>query len=59
MSIVDGQVNRLDQKSATGRREEARTGRACLVSFQFWPRVGGAEVQAEKQARQMQALGHG
>lgn len=32
--------------------------RACLVSFQFWPRVGGAEVQAEKQARQLQALGH-
>lgn len=32
--------------------------RACLVSFQFWPRVGGAEVQAEKQARQFQALGH-
>ncbi|HEV2580663.1 MAG TPA: glycosyltransferase family 4 protein [Ktedonobacteraceae bacterium] len=32
--------------------------RACLVSFQFWPRVGGAEAQAEKQARQMQALGH-
>jgi glycosyltransferase involved in cell wall biosynthesis len=32
--------------------------RACLVSFQFWPRVGGAEVQAQKQARQLQAFGH-
>ncbi len=32
--------------------------RTCLVSFQFWPRVGGAEAQAEKQARQLQALGH-
>ena len=32
--------------------------RVCLVSFQFWPRVGGAEVQADKQARQLQALGH-
>ncbi len=32
--------------------------RICLVSFLFWPLVGGAEVQTEKQARQLQALGH-
>ena len=32
--------------------------RICLVSFMFRPFVGGAEVQAEKQARQLQALGH-
>jgi len=32
--------------------------RICLVSFQFWPRVGGTEVQTEKQARQLQAHGH-
>ncbi len=46
------QASRSDLDDATG------PVRACLVSFQFWPRVGGAEVQAEKQARQMQALGH-
>jgi len=32
--------------------------RACLVTFQFWPQVGGAEAQTEKQAQQLQALGH-
>jgi len=32
--------------------------RICFVSFMFWPFVGGAEVQAEKQARRLQALGH-
>ena len=32
--------------------------RICLLSYLFWPIVGGAEVQAEKQARQLQALGH-
>src|SRR5947209_2343761 len=32
--------------------------RICLVSFLFWPKVGGTEVQTEKQARQLQALGH-
>ena len=32
--------------------------RVCLVSFMFAPLVGGAEVQAEKQARQLQAFGH-
>jgi glycosyltransferase involved in cell wall biosynthesis len=31
--------------------------RICLVSFMFAPLVGGAEVRAEKQARQLQALG--
>jgi glycosyltransferase involved in cell wall biosynthesis len=31
--------------------------RVCLVSFMFAPLVGGAEVRAEKQARQLQALG--
>jgi len=31
--------------------------RICLVSFMFAPLVGGAEVRAEKQARQFQALG--
>src|SRR5436309_6606517 len=30
----------------------------CLVSFMFSPLVGGAETRAEKQARQLQALGH-
>ncbi len=32
--------------------------RICFVAFTFWPLVGGSEVQAEKQARQLQALGH-
>jgi len=32
--------------------------RICFVSFWFWPSVGGSQVQAEKQARQLQALGH-
>ena len=32
--------------------------RVCLVSFMFAPLVGGAEVQAEKQARQLQSFGH-
>ncbi len=32
--------------------------RICLVSFSFSPLVGGAPVRAEKQARQLQALGH-
>lgn len=32
--------------------------RICLISFLFWPIVGGAEAQTEKQARQLQALGH-
>lgn len=31
--------------------------RICLVSFAFAPLIGGAEVRAEKQARQLQALG--
>lgn len=32
--------------------------RVCIIAFMFWPLVGGAEAQAEKQARQLQALGH-
>ncbi len=32
--------------------------RICLLSYLFWPKVGGAEAQAEKQARQLQAIGH-
>jgi len=32
--------------------------RICFVSFMFSPFVGGAEVQTEKQARQLQVLGH-
>lgn len=32
--------------------------RVCFVSFWFSPAVGGAEVQAEKQARQLRDLGH-
>jgi glycosyltransferase involved in cell wall biosynthesis len=32
--------------------------RVCFVSFWFSPSVGGAEARAEKQARQLQALGH-
>lgn len=32
--------------------------RICVLSFMFAPFIGGAEVQAEKHARQMQALGH-
>ena len=30
----------------------------CLIAFMFAPLVGGSEVQAEKQARELQALGH-
>jgi len=32
--------------------------RICLVALMFAPIVGGAEVRAEKQARQLRALGH-
>ncbi|HVB22659.1 MAG TPA: glycosyltransferase family 4 protein [Ktedonobacteraceae bacterium] len=32
--------------------------RICFISFMFSPIVGGAEVQTEKQARQLQAMGH-
>ena len=32
--------------------------RVCFVSFMFSPSVGGAQIRAEKQARQLQALGH-
>src|SRR5438874_3424446 len=32
--------------------------RICFVSFYFWPSIGGAEVRAEKIARQLQALGY-
>ena len=32
--------------------------RVCIVAFMFWPLVGGAEAQAEKHARQLQALGN-
>ena len=32
--------------------------RICFISFRFWPDIGGAQVRAEKQARQLQALGH-
>src|SRR5215831_16571803 len=32
--------------------------RICFVTALFWPFVGGSEVQAEKQARLLQALGH-
>src|SRR5258707_3463425 len=32
--------------------------RICFVAFTFSPLVGGAPVRAEKQARQLQALGH-
>lgn len=32
--------------------------RICFVSFMFAPAVGGVEARAEKQARQLQALGH-
>ena len=32
--------------------------RVCFISYAFSPLVGGSEVQAEKQARQLQALGH-
>ncbi len=32
--------------------------RICFVSFMFAPAIGGAEARAEKQARQLQALGH-
>jgi glycosyltransferase involved in cell wall biosynthesis len=31
--------------------------RVCLVTFMFAPLVGGSEVQAEKQARELQKLG--
>jgi len=30
----------------------------CFVSLMFSPSVGGAQIRAEKQARQLQALGH-
>lgn len=32
--------------------------RICFVCFTFWPMIGGAEKHAERQARQLQALGH-
>jgi glycosyltransferase involved in cell wall biosynthesis len=32
--------------------------RICFVCLSFSPSVGGAQVRAEKQARQLQALGH-
>jgi glycosyltransferase involved in cell wall biosynthesis len=32
--------------------------RVCLISLMFWPSIGGAQVRAEKQARQLQRLGH-
>ncbi len=32
--------------------------RICYVSYQFYPAIGGAERRAEKQARQLQSLGH-
>jgi glycosyltransferase involved in cell wall biosynthesis len=32
--------------------------RICFVSHLFWPDIGGAQARAEKQARQLQALGH-
>jgi glycosyltransferase involved in cell wall biosynthesis len=32
--------------------------RVCFVAFLFSPSVGGAQVRAEKQARQLQVLGH-
>lgn len=32
--------------------------RICMIAFLFYPYVGGAEVRAEKQARQLIALGH-
>ncbi len=32
--------------------------RVCFVPLTFSPLVGGAEIQAEKQARQLQKLGH-
>ncbi len=32
--------------------------RICLLTYKFSPIVGGAEIQAEKQAHQLQALGH-
>ncbi len=30
----------------------------CFISLMFSPSVGGAQIRAEKQARQLQALGH-
>jgi glycosyltransferase involved in cell wall biosynthesis len=47
-----------ERNGSIGQRESSDHLRACLVPFQFWPRVGGAESQAEKQAHHMQALGH-
>ncbi len=32
--------------------------RICIIAFMFAPLVGGAEVRAEKQARQLMAKGH-
>jgi glycosyltransferase involved in cell wall biosynthesis len=32
--------------------------RVCFVAFMFRPSVGGAQVRAEKEARQLQTLGH-
>ena len=32
--------------------------RLCFISFKFSPFIGGAEVRAEKQARELQARGH-
>jgi glycosyltransferase involved in cell wall biosynthesis len=32
--------------------------RICYISYKFYPAIGGAERRAEKQARQLQSLGH-
>jgi len=31
--------------------------RICYVAFQFWPSIGGAQTQAEKQARCLRQSG--
>src|SRR5438094_1958480 len=35
-----------------------KTMRICFLSFYFSPLIGGAETRSERQARQLQALGH-
>ena len=45
----------------TKQRSSYESGgmRVCYISLMFSPIVGGAEIQTERQARELRALGHG
>jgi glycosyltransferase involved in cell wall biosynthesis len=49
---------RRDKEEFPNMGEEKEHLRICYVLLMFLPLVGGAEIQAEKQARQLQKLGH-